>query len=52
MISYTGGVHVLRYVGVVSRFNYVYKYIQISDKLYILIVLLISFSKLQFCWRE
>ena len=52
MISYTSGVHVLRYVGVVSRFNYVYKYIQISDKLYILIVLLISFSKLQFCWRE
>ena len=24
MISYIGGVHVLRYVGVVSRFNYVY----------------------------
>ena len=52
MIIYTSGVHVLRYVGVVSRFNYVYKYIQTSVKLYILIVLLISFSKLQFCWRE
>ena len=24
MISYTGGIHVLRYVGVLSRFNYTY----------------------------